>query len=101
MLLEVCLLVKKKQFLCNKTVKFNNLYYMKYNIIMSQFYDKCCNIVKNIYEFFMFFSFRTKPELQKDKNISNTHKLDKSNSEYCELCDLDDFMLEIDLESNC
>ena len=67
---------------------------------MSQFYDKCYVIIKNIYNYFMFFSFRTKPELQKDKNISNTHKLDKSNSEYCELCDLDDFMSETDLESN-
>jgi len=67
---------------------------------MSQFYDKCCIIVKNIYNYFMFFSLRTKPELhgtQTDKNISNTHKLDKSNSEYCELCDLDDFMSETDI----
>ena len=67
---------------------------------MNRFYDKCCTILKTIYNFFIFFSFRKKPELQKDKNISNTHKLDKSNSEYCELCDLDDFMSETDLEQN-
>jgi hypothetical protein len=65
---------------------------------MSQFYDKCCNIVKNIYNFFMFFSFRTNPELQKEEQNCNA---DKSNTKYCELCDLDDFRSETDLESNC
>lgn len=67
---------------------------------MSQFYDKCCTIVKNIYNFFMFFSLRTKPELDETQTDKNSSNRDKLNTKYCELCDLDDFRSEADLESN-
>ena len=60
---------------------------------MSNFcYEKCYNIIQKVYHFFMFFSLRTKPELHETQR-------DNSKSEYCELCDLDDFRLETDLES--
>ena len=69
---------------------------MKYNIIMSQFYDKCCIIVKNIYIFFMLISFRTKPNEESiEKEKISTEKLD---CKYCKLCDLDDYIMEVDLE---
>lgn len=57
---------------------------------MSQIYDKCCAIAKTVYNCLMFFSFRTKPELQ--NHASNSR--DKSNTKYCEMYDLDDFTSE-------
>lgn len=60
---------------------------------MSNFcYEKCYNIIQKVYHFFMLISFRTKPELHETQT-------DKSNTKYCELCDLDDFRSETDLES--
>jgi len=63
-------------------------------MIMSKFcYDKCNNIIQKVYIFFMFFSFRTKPNIEKEENTG-----DKSNCKYCELCDLDDYRMEVELE---
>jgi hypothetical protein len=46
----------------------------------------------------MLFSFRTKPNIESiEKEEVTTGKL---NCKYCELCDLDDYMMEVDLEQN-
>jgi len=66
---------------------------------MSQFcYEKCYTIIQKIYKFFMLLSFRTKPNIESiEKEEVTTGKL---NCKYCELCDLDDYMMEVDLEQN-
>ena len=61
-------------------------------------YQKSYSIIKTIYDFCMFFSFRTKPNIESiEKEEITTEKL---NCKYCELCDLDDYMMEVDLEQN-
>jgi hypothetical protein len=46
----------------------------------------------------MLFSFRTKPNIESIEKEEVTKG--KLNCKYCELCDLDDFRSETDLESN-
>lgn len=65
---------------------------------MKQFcYDKCYSLIKTMYDFCVFFSFRTKPVLEKEGANAVT---EKTSCKYCELCDLDDYLMEIDLEHN-
>lgn len=61
-------------------------------------YQKSYSIIKTIYDFCIFLSFRTKPNIESiEKDEITTEKL---NCKYCELCDLDDYMMEVDLEQN-
>jgi hypothetical protein len=62
-------------------------------------YEKCYNISKLIYNFFIFLSFRTKPQLEKNDD-ADTDTTKKMPCKYCELCDLDDYLMEVDLEQN-
>lgn len=61
-------------------------------------YEKCYNVSKLIYDFFIFLSFRTKPQLEKNDETDTTTKI--LPCKYCELCDLDDYLMEVDLEKN-
>jgi len=65
-------------------------------------YQKSYSIIKTIYDFCMFFSFRTKPNIESiEKEDVVAEVTEKTACKYCELCDLDDYMMDdIDLEQN-
>ena len=60
---------------------------------MKNCYEICLNISKNIYNFFIYISFRTLPQLESTENNTTT-EFCKNKNNYCKMCDLDDFVIE-------